>query len=137
MTSTFACCSSCAQTGKEPAERCLHGPCHKAGNMLSTDCTSHSTICFVLLQTSCLTRTHKVYLSCCTGSRRRLLDAVGISNVREGPDHSNIAVNLVDVSSFVPEGNADASAAGATTTQVTPQWTHLCCAIIPGNTDKH
>lgn len=69
-----------------------------------------------------MTRAHMVYLSCCTGSGRKLLDAVGISNVREGPDDSNIAVDLVDVGSFVPEGNADASAAGATAIQVTPQW---------------
>ena len=52
----------------------------------------------------------------CSG--RRLLDAVGISSVRDGLDDSSIAVDLVDASSFLPEGTADASAAGATATQV-------------------
>jgi hypothetical protein len=51
-------------------------------------------------------------------SGRRLFDAVGISSVRDGPDGSSIAVDLVDASSFVPEGTADASAADATATQV-------------------
>ncbi len=51
-------------------------------------------------------------------SGRRLFDAVGISSVRNGPDDSSIAVDLVDASSFVPEGTADASAAGATAIQV-------------------
>ena len=49
-------------------------------------------------------------------SGRRLLDAVSISSVRDGPDDSSIAVDLVDASSFVPEGTADASAADATVT---------------------
>ena len=51
-------------------------------------------------------------------SGRRLFDAVGISSIRDGPDDSSIAVDLVDASSFVPEGTADASAAGASATQV-------------------
>lgn len=51
-------------------------------------------------------------------SGRRLLDAVEISSVRDGPDDSSIAVDLADASSFVPEGTADASVADATATQV-------------------
>ncbi|DBA83231.1 TPA: mitochondrial translation [Trebouxia sp. C0005] len=50
-------------------------------------------------------------------SGRRLLDAVEISSVRDGPDDSSIAVDLADASSFVPEGTADASVADATATQ--------------------
>ncbi|KAL0032513.1 hypothetical protein WJX77_004764 [Trebouxia sp. C0004] len=49
---------------------------------------------------------------CNTG--HRLFDAVGISSVRDGPDDSSIAVDLLDASFFVPEGTADASAADAT-----------------------
>ncbi|KAL0032512.1 hypothetical protein WJX77_004764 [Trebouxia sp. C0004] len=51
---------------------------------------------------------------CNTG--HRLFDAVGISSVRDGPDDSSIAVDLLDASFFVPEGTADASAADATAT---------------------
>lgn len=50
-----------------------------------------------------------------------MLDAIGISSVRDGPDDSSIAVDVVDASSssFTPESTADASAAGATAAQVT------------------
>lgn len=66
-------------------------------------------------------------------SGRRLFDAVGVSSVRDGPDDSSIAVDLVDASSFVPKGTADASTAGATATQV--QLTKVvrvrCCVAPP------
>lgn len=49
---------------------------------------------------------------------RRLLDANSISNVRSGPDGSQIAVDLADATSSVPTGTATADAVGVTALKV-------------------